>query len=66
MLAGGLVVLLDYAHVPLLIHWPEDANALPDHAIGAESCFVIASGIVVVASRRASTTMGNDGLQDAR
>lgn len=37
MLAGGLVVLLDYAHVPLLVHWPEDANALPDHAVGAES-----------------------------
>ena len=37
MLAGGLVVLLDYAHVPLLVHWPEDANALPDHAVEAES-----------------------------
>lgn len=37
MLAGGLVVLLDYAHVPLLVHRPEDADALPDHAVGAES-----------------------------
>lgn len=43
MLAGGLVVLLDYAHVPLLVHRPEDANALPDHAVGAESFFVVAS-----------------------
>jgi hypothetical protein len=39
VLAGGLVVLLDYAHVPLLVHWPVDANALPDHAVGAESSF---------------------------
>lgn len=37
MLAGGLVVLLDDAHVPLLVYWPEDAYALPDHAVGAES-----------------------------
>ena len=37
VLAGRGVVLLDDPHVPLLVEWPEDADSLPDHAVGAES-----------------------------
>ena len=37
VLTGRGVVLLDDPRVPLLVEGPEDADSLPDHAVGAES-----------------------------